>query len=202
MKRLVGLVAGAATFTVLASPANAITGGTIDNDLHPQVGALLIGAAGQGLDLLCSGTMISPRVFLTAGHCTDALSQVGVAADDAHITLDPSWDPSAPGTTYRGTYYTDPEFGFSGQGGSSNPHDLGVVVLDQAVQVRPAQLPEQGAVGKLPLRSVTFTAVGYGLNRDATRGGPHGLYGGRVREWVTQDFRSLQSAYLTLNESM
>ena len=202
MKRIVPALVVAAACVLQVTPANAITGGTVDGTLHPQVGALLVDADGQGLDLLCSGTMISARVFLTAGHCTDLLTQLGVPVDDAEVTFDPSWDPAAPGITHRGTYFTDPEFGFSGQGGFSDPHDLGVVVLDEAVDVTPAQLPEQGVLNRLPLRTATFVAVGYGLNRDATRGGPHGLFGGRVREWVSQDFKSLQQSWLTLNSNL
>ena len=55
---------------VLATPAGAITYGTPDGDGHPEVGALLAPQAyADGTWAACSGTLISPTVFLTAAHC-------------------------------------------------------------------------------------------------------------------------------------
>lgn len=47
-----------------------IVGGTTDS-AHPAVGVLLNnGGSNPNNGFLCSGTLISPTVFLTAGHCT------------------------------------------------------------------------------------------------------------------------------------
>jgi hypothetical protein len=79
----------------LAAPAGAITYGTPDGNRHPQVGALLAPQAySDGTWAACSGTLISPTVFLTAAHCDLGVSRVAV-------TFDASYGP-ATGTEYWG----------------------------------------------------------------------------------------------------
>jgi secreted trypsin-like serine protease len=200
MRKLMLFASLAATAAMLAvGPAGAITGGTVDGTTHPEVGAMLADH-GHGLAVLCSGTLISPRVFLSAGHCTDFLSSIGIGAHDVYVTFDPSWDPSAPGKAYRGTYYTDPQYGYSGQGGASDPHDIAVIVLDKALKgITPARLPSAGLLDRLPLKSATFTAVGYGTVRDVKTTGPNAFYFDGIRRWVGQSFYSLEPAWLNLN---
>lgn len=48
----------------------AITFGEPDSDTHPQVGTLIFVQNGVGF-FSCSGTLLSPTVMLTAGHCTE-----------------------------------------------------------------------------------------------------------------------------------
>jgi hypothetical protein len=60
----------------LASPAvQAITFGDPDGDDHPHVGTLLFVQNGVGF-FSCSGTLISPTVMVTAGHCVEGAGQV------------------------------------------------------------------------------------------------------------------------------
>ena len=55
-----------------AGPALAITNGTADGNGHPNVGALVADSAySDGTWTYCSGTLISPTVFLTAAHCAE-----------------------------------------------------------------------------------------------------------------------------------
>jgi len=49
---------------------NAVTFGQPDGDAHPHVGTLLFAQNGVGW-FSCTGTLISPTVMLTAGHCTE-----------------------------------------------------------------------------------------------------------------------------------
>jgi hypothetical protein len=52
-----------------SSIAGAITYGSPDGNGHPEVGALLAPVAySDGTWATCSGTLISPTVFLTAAH--------------------------------------------------------------------------------------------------------------------------------------
>jgi V8-like Glu-specific endopeptidase len=57
-------------------------------------------AYSDGTWAACSGTLISPTVFLTAAHCDLEVSRVAV-------TFDSTYDP-ASGTTYWGTWHADP----------------------------------------------------------------------------------------------
>jgi hypothetical protein len=187
-----------------AAPAGAITFGQLDGNRHPYVGALVAdwNADVAGQDLLCSGTLVSPTVFLTASHCTAFLPDVGVDPDEVFVTFDP--EPSSPDgavlPTARllpGTYHTHPEFG---TGGMSDSHDIGVVVLDAPYTgAAPARLPTLNFLDTIRLKNQRFTAVGYGTFRDDKRRGPHALGFDGKRRFVTQGFRSLTKSWLNLS---
>jgi secreted trypsin-like serine protease len=184
-----------------AVPAGAITFGQPDGSLHPQVGALLADYDDEspGPDVLCTGTVIAPTVFLTAGHCTAFLESEGIS--EVWVTFVPAYDEdsAAPRGTVSGTYVTHPDFGFSGKGGLSDPHDMAVVLLSSPVGVTPARLPTAGLLDQLNLRSSTFTAVGYGTVRETKTTGPHAFFFDAVRRYALQSFLSLQKSWLTLN---
>jgi V8-like Glu-specific endopeptidase len=57
---------------VWAAGAQAVTAnGFPDNGLHPNAGAIMVPArSGVGYAEVCSGTLVSRTIFLTAGHCT------------------------------------------------------------------------------------------------------------------------------------
>jgi hypothetical protein len=138
--------------------------GSLDNNAHPYVGLMIAQDANGRPMWRCSGTLMTPTLFLTAGHCTEA------PAAHVEIWFDGDVESGIPGNGYPftgdvgGTPYTHPQY---------NPnaffrYDLGVVVLD-------APHP-MGSYGALPtlnvldametargLQDVTFTAVGYGL---------------------------------------
>jgi secreted trypsin-like serine protease len=71
-KLLCALLAVAAVTVVAVGGASAITNGRPDGGMHPYVG-LMVAQDADGVPLWrCSGSLISPTVFLTAGHCTEA----------------------------------------------------------------------------------------------------------------------------------
>ena len=190
----------------VAAPSGAITFGKPDGHRHPDVGALLADydPDSPGLELLCSGTLIAPRVFQTAGHCTDFLASVGIAPGAVAVTFDAAYDEDAPSATvFTGTYTTHPNFGFSGSGGLSNPFDIAVVVLDTAPGIAPARLPRVGLLDELKksgaIKRATFTAVGYGTVRETKKTGPHAFFFDGIRRFALQSFLSLQSAWLSLS---
>jgi hypothetical protein len=67
-------VAALLTFLV-SSTAHAITWGEPDNGENPNVGTLLFVQNGVGF-FSCTGTMIAPRVMLTAGHCVAGAGEI------------------------------------------------------------------------------------------------------------------------------
>ena len=157
---MAGLAACAAVLA-LAAPAGAITYGAPDGNGHPEVGALLAPQPyPDGTWETCSGTLISPTVFLTAAHCDQGVTRVAV-------TFDSSYN-AATGTAYWGTWHADPNYNQA----QSDPHDVAVVVLDKAVKgITPARLPTAGSLGSLSA-GTRFTSVGYGAQSVTIDQGP------------------------------
>jgi secreted trypsin-like serine protease len=151
---VVGLVLG-------TGPANAVTDGDLDGNGHPYVGLMVAQTASGSPLWRCSGTLISARVFVTAGHCTEAPA--------AHVEIwfaaDVESGIPANGYPYTGdiggTPYTHPDYRPS----QFYYRDLGIVVLDKAVKMgKYGALPKVDQLDALkPSSSTTFTAVGYGL---------------------------------------
>jgi len=145
-------------------PVGAVTDGEPDGDGHPYVG-LMVAQDANGTPLWrCSGTLLSPTVFLTAGHCTEA------PAAHAEIWFAADVQSGVPANGYPftgdvgGTTYTHPDFYTA----AFFVHDVGVVVLDEPVEmstygVLPAINQLDALKTKRGLQDVTFTAVGYGL---------------------------------------
>ena len=198
MKRtLLGLAAAAAAI-VLVGSAVAITFGQLDGNRHPNVGALVFEDEDGERGILCSGTLIAPDVFLTASHCTAFLESIEVAPDDVWVTFDPTFDDASP--LLPGTYHTHPEFGFSGPGGFSDPHDIAVIVLDDpAAGIAPARLPTLNQLGGMALKNQRFVAVGYGTVREDKTKGPASLFFDGQRRFAEQGFNALGKTWLHLS---
>jgi V8-like Glu-specific endopeptidase len=159
----VAAAAAAFLFLSIASPAQAITHGVPDGDDHPNVGLMVAFVDGEP-QWRCSGTLISPTVYLTAGHCTYGADHVELWFDDDLR------DAAAVGypTTgeVSGTPYTHPQY----DDAAFYLYDLGVVVLDEPVLVDEyGALPTLNQLDALATQrgkqNVTFTAVGYGLQK-------------------------------------
>src|SRR3954466_9981371 len=115
MIRRAFLAAVVASLAVAAS-AGAITFGSADGSGHPNVGGLVAAQAySDGTWIYCSGTLISPTVFLTAAHCEEG-ARVRVSFSSAYKDGD---------QTYTGTWHGDPAYNQS----QSDPHDIAVVVF-------------------------------------------------------------------------
>ena len=91
----------------------------------------MVAQAADGTPLWrCSGTLIAPTLFLTAGHCTEAPAAHIEIWFDADLTNAAAHNYPFTGDV-GGTPYTHPQY---------NPnafflYDLGVVVLDKAVRM-------------------------------------------------------------------
>jgi secreted trypsin-like serine protease len=184
--------------------AGAITFGQPDGNLHPNVGALLADydPDSPGPDILCSGTLIAPTVFLTAAHCTAFLEAEGIS--QVWVTFTPAYDEdstSLAGLVAASSFVGNALFG---SGGASDTHDIAVVLFPQPLTgVTPAQLPTAGLLDQLKathqLNDQTFTAVGYGTVREDKTGGPHSLFFDGVRRYALQHALNLEKAWLLLS---
>jgi secreted trypsin-like serine protease len=194
VKGLVPFLAVAAL--VVASPGQAITFGQLDGNRHPNVGALIVDFHdGDGPGIVCSGTLIAPKVFLTASHCTDFLPAFGIGPSDVFVTFDSAFDASSP--LIGGTYHTNPLFA---SGGFNDTHDIAVITLDRAPRgITPAQLPTRNFLDTVDKQTQRFVAVGYGTVREAKQKGPASLFFDGQRRFAEQSMNSLVDSWLKLS---
>jgi secreted trypsin-like serine protease len=171
---------------ISASPASAITDGEPDGNRHPNVGGLVADQAySDGTWIYCSGTLISPTVFLTAAHCAEG-DRVRVTFDTAYVDGD---------KTYAGTFHGDPAYNQT----QSDPHDIAVVVLDRAVNgIAPAALPKAGSLSGLP-KTQQFTSVGYGAYEVTNEPGGHQYLYNDVRGVATGTLNSINASWLRIS---
>jgi len=155
----------------LAATAHAITWGQPDGGEHPNVGTLLFVQNGVGY-FSCTGTMISPKVMLTAGHCVEESGNINdvtyVRFDEDAMSgfgnygslqqwFDAEW--MAVETVIPHPMYDDfAEFPYT--------YDIGVVILEDPYY--PANgfgtIPELGFLETLRGKDRRhFVSVGYGL---------------------------------------
>src|SRR5262245_27238724 len=98
MRKLIAGMLSTVAVLVAATPAAAITNGSNDENGHPEVGMMLSPQAhSDGTWTRCSGTLISPTVFLTAAHCEIPGASV------VKVTFDTEFE--FPGTTFTGTWH-------------------------------------------------------------------------------------------------
>src|SRR5215217_2411768 len=138
---------------LLSTPASAITNGEPDGDAHPYVGIIF------NVDTFCTGTLLSPTVFLTAGHCTVLFEGTPTYVTfESEPVVNP--DPTQP------WFYTD----------------NAVAVAEVYNMETYGALPDEGLATSFT-STQTFTAVGYGVQEFAA--GPGGrqasAYGTRYR---------------------
>src|SRR5918994_3605299 len=100
MRKLKNTTLAAALLLCLSVTATviAITYGQPDGNRHPNVGAL-VGTFQSGTFPYCSGTLISPTVFLTAAHCNIGTAAVRVTFDSVYTSRS---------KLYTGTFYGHP----------------------------------------------------------------------------------------------
>jgi hypothetical protein len=188
-----------------ASGASAITGNYVKDFEHPFVGlAVFYDAKGEFLGR-CSGSLISPTVFLTAGHCVEGATTARVyfqqdagANYDPETELDPITgypDYCAAGTLGVTCATSDELYSYGYPTTSLDRKDVGLLILDQPIAL--AEYGKLAVAGSLDVlatkrgrQSLTFTNSGYGL----TYTNPHITISYRERLMSSTQLVNLTSA--------
>lgn len=189
MRRL--LVTAVAAALLLVGPhASAITYGEPDGKRHPNVGALLApGAYPDGTWVSCTGTLISPTVFLTAAHCDWGRSRLRVTFDSTYV--------EGESRTYTGTWHMDPEYTHA----QDDTHDIAVVVFDRPVKgITPARLPAADSLSTLS-GSQRFTSVGYGAQKVSNGPGGKQFSYADIRYMSTGTLNSITQTWLRISQN-
>jgi secreted trypsin-like serine protease len=210
-RTLIALASALVLATAMVAPAAAITGNYREDFEHPFVGLVAFYDDDWEFIHRCTGELLSPTVMLTAGHCTndDSLPDGAVAAHarvwflqdvgshyDAATEHDPvtGYPDSCTGTLGNGIAEgwcaessTMFNYGFDNFAGFPNIHDLGIVILDQPVDLDEyASLATANTVDALVkargTQDTTMRVSGYGLSyrlitppKGPNAGGSHNL---------------------------
>jgi V8-like Glu-specific endopeptidase len=176
----------------LALPGSAITNGELDGNGHPSVGAYLVKVGGNWR-LLCSGTLVSPRVFLTASHCTSYAEANGWAQA---VSFDPT-DVENTNDIRPATSVTNPEY--------KQPYtnDVSLLLLENATTDRtPMPIASVGYLDVLEasgaIESTDFINVGYGTAEQVVGGGPAYFPFDGYRRVSTSSFQNLRKEIIQL----
>jgi secreted trypsin-like serine protease len=199
LKKFLVVVLSAAVL-LTATVAFGITYGELDGNRHPAVGAMIrLRPSDNTFRLTCSGSLISPTVFLTASHCTAFVESTG--QKDIWVTFDPSFDSRSK--LLHGTMHTNPLFNQT----QSDSQDIAVIVLDQPVKgITPVKLTDEGLLDRMKaagtLNGTRFTSVGYGTQEpQQAPGGIQNAFDGQ-RRFVDGEFNALNPTYLRISQNV
>jgi hypothetical protein len=197
-----------------AAPALAVDEGAPDRDRHPNVGLLGFDLDGSGPippAILCTGSVLSDQLLLTAGHCIPAVP----AGTEWVVTLAPG-GPAEP-VARPGLFPDDFPFPLTvparrGGVAISHPdfdpdtrrHDVALIRFPAGTfaGVEPVELPRARHLDRLrrhgELARSRFRLVGYGTDPERGDGAPVFVLEG-YRQTATAPFQALRSGRLILD---
>lgn len=158
---------------IVVVPAAAVQFGQPDGNAHPQVGLLVFDIDGTPA-YRCSGTLLAPRVLLTAGHCVfdDDTPDSGSNVTGGRVWFEGDVGAGVPGNGYPfgggtsiafASWHSHPSY----DNDAFFLHDLGIVILSEDGPGPYADLAGVGLLDGLAVRrgrqNTSFTVVGYGL---------------------------------------
>ena len=197
---------------VASRRAQAITFGFVDsNNTYSNVGAFIVKSPTTGqIFPICSGTMITANVFLTASHCTIYFQQeLAPRGFTAYVSLDGSI-PFGALTSNKtkllavSQVVTNPNYNQS----QSDSGDIGALILQSNVHgVTPATLPACGLLDQLAaqngLKNAVFNGVGYGVQNRVVGGGVPFFQDINPipRMYSFSSFNSLNGGYIRLSQN-
>jgi V8-like Glu-specific endopeptidase len=178
-----------------------IVNGEPTGSRYASVGALIldwwepIGVV-NGDDQWCTGSLISPTVFVTAAHCV--VGSFTPPGTQFYVSFAPDLLAKGVKIIKATSYHFDPLYGHD----QANLHDLAVIILPASATkgMTPLQLPEAGELDRLSaqgaLSKTLFVNVGYGSS--ASRTGPPSFGWDGKRNMSKSEFMGLQPTWLGL----
>ena len=199
--RILTTILAAIVAAAMGAPtAQAVVNGQADEGKHPWVGALVSHDPETGERyLICTGTLISEKVFLTAAHCLlDEPTDFMEVSFDSFVGA-PDVGPDVK--LYRGKAFGHPEF--VDETAPGDTHDIAVVVLDKKVKkARTARLPREDLMDRLVdwnvANRINYMAVGYG--REGYDAEEDSFFGGGSRRFAFSGFGSLEPFKLNTSQ--
>ncbi|MGI8732865.1 MAG: S1 family peptidase [Pyrinomonadaceae bacterium] len=193
------------------APVSAITYGFVDtNNTYSNAGAFIVKSPSGEIYPICSGTLITADVFLTASHCTQYFTNV---LEPLGYTAYVSFDKSIPFGSLTitktklyavETVVTNPNYNQR----QSDSGDIAVLILESSVRgITPATLPDCGLLDQLVeqngLKGAVFTNAGYGLQNRVVGGGvPYFQDVNPIpRMYSFSSFNSLNGGYIRLSQN-
>jgi hypothetical protein len=206
------LTAFGAALLIAPARSSAITYGFVDtNNTYSNTGAFIVKSSTTGnIYPICSGTLISSKVFLTASHCTSYYTnELAPLGYTAHVSFDKSI-PFGNLTTNKTKLYAvstavkNPNYNQA----QRDSGDIGALILSADVRgITPATLASCGLLDQLVaqngLKNAVFTNAGYGLQNRVVGGGvPYFQDVNPIpRMYSFSSFNSLNGGYIRLSQN-